>query len=220
MNTHKLIISSLLGAIIALSSFVSAHATTTDSIPVTIHTSGYQTDPADNTKVYTQNHTISLTGSAGIQTIVTGNAVESADLSHLDWTGSTDISINLKQAATKATVISCRDYIDRDDITFTDGGSININGIEINYLAFDTVGHLIDKINAASAQTGVTADLDISGYIHLNSVTYGSSARIDITNGLETLGFCYQIAGTDTAASITTDTGMNISDANWTKGQG
>lgn len=122
-------------------------------------------------------------------TLLDGSAGTSADL--LDTTniasmqltssaGAGYVDVQVTQAASKAQadLSEATDYSAATD-TLVTSGSITINGVSIGTYSsgVDTVQDVIDDINAASSQTGVTARFD-TDHIELNQTAYGSDQGI------------------------------------------
>lgn len=91
------------------------------------------------------------------------------------------VSITVTQAATQA-LVGSRDFGANDNTASGVAGAFTINGVSFTGTATDTAATLRDKINAASAQTGVVAITNDSGIISLQTTAYGSQARIDLTD--------------------------------------
>jgi flagellin len=124
--------------------------------------SGVTASVADATKV----ESLSIGGSFGSGTAVSANGA---------------VSITVTQAATQA-VVASRDFGATDATASGVAGAFTINGVTFQGSATDTAATLRDKINSASAQTGVVAVTNDSGVISLQTSAYGSQARIDLTD--------------------------------------
>jgi flagellin len=94
---------------------------------------------------------------------------------------------------------------DTATVTSAKAGSFTLNGVTITAAGTDTVAQLRDKINAASAQTGVVATTNNTGVISLKSTGYGTNAKIDLSDSTGALmasaGYT-TAAGTDGTASV------------------
>ncbi|MBS1720790.1 MAG: hypothetical protein JST35_10120 [Armatimonadetes bacterium] len=92
------------------------------------------------------------------------------------------VTITVTQAATQA-VVGSRDFgLDDNVAVGANAGTFYLNGVTFNATSTDTVATLRDKINAASAQTGVVAITNNTGVLTLQSIAYGSQARVDLTD--------------------------------------
>lgn len=117
------------------------------------------------------------------------------------------VTMTVTAASTQASATS-RTFGANDAATVgaANAGSFTLNGVTITGDATDTVAGLRDKINAASAQTGVVATTNNTGVISLKSTGYGTGAKIDLSDSTGALrnGAGYtSAAGTDGAATVT-----------------
>ncbi|MBS1720516.1 MAG: hypothetical protein JST35_08735 [Armatimonadetes bacterium] len=161
-----------------------------------------------------------LDGSSGVQSFVTsGSAVASINIGGAIGSGTAvnangAVTITTTAAATRAAVGS-RDFGADDNVAVgaARAGSFNINGVRFDASATDTVATLRDKINSASAQTGVTAVTDGSGVLTLTQNSYGSNAKIDLTDStgvlLSSAGYAGS-AGTDATAQVSVGGGTAV----------
>jgi flagellin len=145
-----------------------------------------------------------LDGTAGINSQVT-NAVRVASISLGSTVGSATLSSNATitlssvTAGTKATYMSA---------TLTGGnvlaaGSFSLNGTTFTFAAGQTGNEVVSAVNAASAQTGVTAVLNGANRIEFTSTKVGSNARIDF---VDAQGVISAAAGTTAAQTGTNAT--------------
>jgi len=145
-----------------------------------------------------------LDGTAGINSQVT-NATRVASISLGSTVGSATLSSNATitlssvTAGTKATYTSA---------TLTGGnvlaaGSFSLNGTTFTFAAGQTGNEVVSAVNAASAQTGVTAVLNASNLIEFTSTKVGSNARIDF---VDAQGVISAAAGTTAAQTGTNAT--------------
>lgn len=125
-----------------------------------------------------------LDGSAGVQAA----NVNGADFSAITFTGqfngqaittNSAVTISVTQAATEAQIASKTFSFGTTTLT---AGSFTINGTTFTTTASDTVNSLLQKINAAQAQTGVRADYTAGGAITLTQTTFGSSYGINLAD--------------------------------------
>ena len=113
------------------------------------------------------------------------------------------VTLNSLTAATQATVNS-KGFAALT--TTTNAGSFSLNGVTFNSSASTTAGDLIDNVNKASQQTGVTASYD-GTQIVLKSNEFGSNGKINLTDGNAVLR---ATAGTDTAAGTDATASINV----------
>ncbi len=162
-----------------------------------------------------------LNGSAGIMASVTGSAISAVDLSKASLAADTTISVNVTQAATKATVNSKGGFANTA-AAWGAAGDMFINNVQVTWAADATVQDVINAINSKTSSTGVVATFD-TDHIVLTQQNYGSAAQISITNGAEfnvAAAETAQVAGIDALAQITDATGASISDGVWNSGNG
>lgn len=105
-------------------------------------------------------------------------------------------------------------------------GSFSLNGYSLTVAGGDTVNDVISKINAASANTGVSAIYNgTTKTIDLSSIEYGSDSKINLTDGngliLAAAGSA-TAAGTDAQATVTYKDllGATLATASFTSGKG
>lgn len=129
-----------------------------------------------------------LDGSSGVTASVTdASKVQGITLTGLvgnnqSVTQNGSITMTLTQVAAQATVGS-RTFGASDAATVgATAGNFTINGVSFSTMSTDTVAQLRDKINGASSQTGVVAVTNGSGVITLQSIAYGTQARIDLAD--------------------------------------
>ena len=162
-----------------------------------------------------------LDGSSGIQSSIT----DGPDISALSIGGqfggatlsqSGTITLNSLTAALQATD-TLQSFASTSSLV-TNTGSFTINGTTFTASSTTTAGDLINDINAASTQTGVTASYE-SGAIQLTSNAYGSDAQINLVDadGVIRSGG----AGTDTktGSDATATLAIGGVTANFTGGQ-
>lgn len=157
-----------------------------------------------------------LDGSSGVQGLVTdGSKVASMSLGGAYGgsnaiTSNGAVTITVTTAATQASVGSRTIGLSDAATVGATAGQFSINGVSFNAQSTDTVAQLRDKINAASSQTGVVAVTNNSGVITLQSLAYGSQARIDLTDStgvlLSSAGYS-GAAGTAAVAQVKVGSG-------------
>lgn len=163
-----------------------------------------------------------LNGTAGIMASITGTAVTAMDLSKSTLSADSDIYVDVKQAATKATLSSKAGFANAA-AAWGSAGDMNINNVQITWAAGATVQDVINAINAKTGSTGVVAVFD-TDHIRLDQQSYGSAAQITVTNATEfnvAAAATATAQGVDATAEITTDgTTGHISDGIWNSGNG
>lgn len=107
----------------------------------------------------------------------------------------------------------------------TADGSINVNGVKIDYASGDNISQFINTVNSKSALTGVQASWnETDDKVDFLSTEYGSAASVNVTNGTAFLGTAQSSdTGVDAKATVTqTVSGVttNISDNLWSAGKG
>ena len=131
-----------------------------------------------------------LDGGAGI-TGTTSNSKVSIVSGFADVKGGRILTIDSVQAATKGSVAVAEGTNDEDIAVKGAGGSFTLNGTSITLNAGDDMSDLIEKVNVASAQTGVTAKYEAGTASTQGTLTFttsdtGANAKIEIS-GLDAL---------------------------------
>lgn len=154
-----------------------------------------------------------LDGSSGVN----GSVINAAALRGLTLSGtfngtslisSGNVGVNVTTAATRAQVSGTRAVTVGSEAVYLGtavgaaaAGSFSINGFQFNVAATDTWGQVIDKINAASGSTGVTAQSNYSGgngNIVLTSSTYGTKGNFTLADS----GVLLSAAGSSTGTGV------------------
>ncbi len=161
-----------------------------------------------------------LNGSAGVNAmVVNSSAIRSmsigGEIGTSTITADGSVSVAVTAAAAKATTTGTRQVAVANQAAYlaasvgAAAGSFAINGNTFTVSATDTWGQVIDKVNRASGQTGVVADVvDNTGSfsMRLTSVKYGSNAKVNLVdaNGvlLSAAGNA-AVTGTNAVASVT-----------------
>lgn len=127
-----------------------------------------------------------LDGSSGVNSSVT-DGVNFSSISIGGEFGGQAISANsavtvtVNTASTQATMNSAA--IAGDDTTaIGTADQFTLNGVTFNVAATDTANSIRDMVNQASAQTGVVATTGGTGVIAFNSVAYGSTGKINLSD--------------------------------------
>ncbi len=98
------------------------------------------------------------------------------------------------------------------------GGTVVINGQSIQVSGSDTIQTLVDRINAMTALTGVTAALftgNASTAVVLQQVNYGSSHRIEVYQSRDLIfsGTSSSVAGQNARVTVTVSTSAGVTSA-------
>jgi flagellin len=160
-----------------------------------------------------------LNGSAGVSSAVTNGA----DISSLNIGGNFNaVALTAGGAAVLTVNTAATQAIATLTGTFATAGSavaaagqFTINGDTFTATASDTATTLINSINQATGQTGVTASYDAaSKHIVLLSTNYGSSSKINVAdaNGvvLSAAGSIATASGVDAVAHVSINGGASV----------
>ncbi|HEY3779994.1 MAG TPA: flagellin [Fimbriimonadaceae bacterium] len=166
-----------------------------------------------------------LDGSAGVTATVTN----AADIGNLGFTGNfkgqsvttnSAFTIAVTHAATEAVTASSNTFAFAT--TTLSAGSFTINGTTFTTSSNETVANLVQSVNAAQNQTGITATYTAGGAITLTQNTYGSNFGIDLSdaNGiLLSAPGSVNVAGTDATGTGTITTASGLVTVAFTGGQ-
>lgn len=172
-----------------------------------------------------------LDGSAGTRASVSdGSKIESTFVSgtiggsQMSKSGTLDIQVTT--AAARATLSSTKTYAGATS-AITGAGTFSINGSSFSVSTNDTVQNVIDRVNAASGTTGVSASYNATTKaVDFASSNYGSTEKINLTEGsgaaLLNANTSSTATGVDAKATVTyKDTaGATISTASFSSGTG
>ncbi len=177
-----------------------------------------------------------LDGTAGISAQVTDTARLAGIFMGSTFNGvivqSGEVTITVSTAATRATVAGTATYASvNSSIALVAGGStgaggtVVINGQSITVTGNDTVQTLIDRINALTSVTGVSAMFSYangSGVVYLTQVNYGANFRIE-ANQSATLLFsgvnASSSVGVDAVVTVQVTTSAGVTSATFTGGR-
>ncbi|HZH99204.1 MAG TPA: flagellin, partial [Fimbriimonadaceae bacterium] len=152
-----------------------------------------------------------LDGSAGtVASVVNGTRFGamsfSGQFNGAALTTNAAITVNVTSVADQARVASQSFAFGTTTVA---AGSFTLNGMTFTTASTDTVNSVVQRINAAQAQTGVRAEFTAGGAVTLTQVKYGSANRVDLAdaNGvlLAAPGSATSV-GTDAVAQVTVDT--------------
>ncbi len=145
----------------------------------------------------------SVTAPNTISNVVIGGTFDGG----VSQTGAATLTVT--SAATAAVVTGSTTYSSVSTVMLT-SGTVTINGQTINVSAGQTVQTMLDSINSASSQTGVTASFS-SGKVVLNQVNYGSNFGINESesSSLITGGSGASVNGSNAVATVTAMTEIN-----------
>jgi flagellin len=149
-----------------------------------------------------------LDGSAGVQSSVTAGSTVSSlniggDFGGAALSSSSTVTLNSVTAATQATVTGAS--FATINSTVAHAGSFTLNGTSFNATSTTTAGDLINEVNAAAQQTGVTASYQ-GGAIVFNSTAYGTGGQINLVDSAGVVASSagtYSNTGTAATASVT-----------------
>jgi flagellin len=177
-----------------------------------------------------------LDGTAGISAQVTDTARLAGIFMGSTFNGqivqSGSVTITVNTPATRATVAGTATYVSVNSSISTVGGGTNgaggtvvINGQSITVTGNDTVQTLIDRINALTSVTGVSAMFSFgngSGVVFLTQVNYGAQFRIEANQSATLLfssGTTSFSAGVDAVVNVQVTTSAGVTSAAFTGGR-
>jgi len=136
------------------------------------------------------------------------------------------VTIQVTQPATRARIDGTQEWTGLNTTLNNNAGTLVINGQSITLSSTDTVQTMINRINALTSVTGVSAQASwaSNGYVvNLIQVNYGANFRIDAnqsTSILWTGGAANNSAqGTDAQVRVTVMTSVGATDATFTGGR-
>lgn len=195
---------------------VQADQTQVQSILQSINTIATETE-FDNKKL--------LDGTAG----TLANVTDATDISSMNLDGTFGpgslqngpITVSKVQGATDATITLGQSFASTSAIVTTQGTMV-INGYSISTNGTGTLQDLVDSINAASGQTGVTAQIAGTGPVHvvLSANNYGSQYGITYFDASKVLNTSTsaQATGTDAVFNVSATTSAGIQTVTFTGG--
>ncbi|MEJ5251366.1 MAG: flagellin [Armatimonadota bacterium] len=177
-----------------------------------------------------------LDGTAGISAQVTDTARLAGIFIGSTFNGaivqSGDVTITVNSAATRAQVLGTATYASVNASISTVGGGTNgaggtvvINGQSITVSGNDTVQTLIDRINALTSVTGVSAMFSSgngSGVIVLTQVNYGANFSVQANQSATLLfssGSSSSSTGVDAVVTVSVTTSAGVTSALFTGGR-
>ncbi len=177
-----------------------------------------------------------LDGTAGISAQVTDTARLAGIFMGSTFNGvivqSGDVTITVNTAATRAQVLGTATYASVNASISTVGGGTNgaggtvvINGQSITVSGNDTVQTLIDRINALTSVTGVSAMFSFgngSGVVVLTQVNYGANFSVQANQSATLLfasGTSSSSTGTDAVVTVSVTTSAGVTSALFTGGR-
>lgn len=167
-----------------------------------------------------------LNGSSGtVGSVADSSKVQSAfvsgTLAGAAMTADGTLDINVTTAAEKANVAGTVTYAGTTSTMA--GGTFSINGFSFSVGSGDTVQQVLDKINGAAGNTGVSASFG-SGVFNFSTGAYGSDQKITFTEGSGGLvigaNTSASDAGVDAVATVTYNYGTNTATAAFSSGKG
>ena len=148
-----------------------------------------------------------LDGSSGVQSQISNSAILQG-MSFVGMFGGAPITTSAPVTMTM-TALATRASYTSSALTsgnILSGGSFNINGVSFSFPTGTAATTVINSINGATSQTGVSANFDpATNQISLASTMFGTSAKInfaDPSGVLTPAGTAVQQAGVDAAATV------------------
>jgi len=177
-----------------------------------------------------------LDGTAGISAQVTDTARLAGIFIGSTFNGvivqSGDVTITVNTAATRAQVLGTATYASVNSSISTvgggtsgAGGTVVINGQSITVSGNDTVQTLIDRINALTSVTGVSAMFSAgngSGVVVLTQVNYGANFSVQANQSATLLfssGTSSSSTGVDAVVTVEVTTSAGVTSATFTGGR-
>jgi len=177
-----------------------------------------------------------LDGTAGISAQVTDTARLAGIFIGNTFNGvivqSGDVTITVNTAATRAQVLGTATYASVNSSISTvgggtsgAGGTVVINGQSITVSGNDTVQTLIDRINALTSVTGVSAMFSAgngSGVVVLTQVNYGANFSVQANQSATLLfssGTSSSSTGVDAVVTVEVTTSAGVTSATFTGGR-
>jgi flagellin len=164
-------------------------------------------DTEFNTKKLLNGDSGSTTSVSGTNSAAINTATTVAGNSTATGTYEVKYTAVATQATTGTTTTSATGITAETDSASAFAGDITINGTTITIASGDTIQGVLEKINAESATTGVTATLDDTDtanlFIKLSDETYGSDSEITLTADNNTLTKLFNATDSATATSVT-----------------
>ena len=177
-----------------------------------------------------------LDGTAGISAQVTDTARLAGIFIGNTFNGvivqSGDVTITVNTAATRAQVLGTATYASVNSSISTvgggtsgAGGTVVINGQSITVSGNDTVQTLIDRINALTSVTGVSAMFSAgngSGVVVLRQVNYGANFSVQANQSATLLfssGTSSSSTGVDAVVTVEVTTSAGVTSATFTGGR-
>ncbi|MGQ9791056.1 MAG: flagellin N-terminal helical domain-containing protein [Armatimonadota bacterium] len=168
-----------------------------------------------------------LDGTAGISAQVTDTARLAGIFIGSTFNGaivqSGDVTITVNTAATRAQVVGTTTYASVNALIGT-GGTVVINGQSITVTGNDTVQTLIDRINALTSVTGVSAMFsgNSNGVVVLRQVNYGANFSVQANQSATLLfasGTSSSSTGTNAEVEVQVTTSAGVTSALFTGGR-
>ena len=170
-----------------------------------------------------------LDGTAGITAQVTDPVRLAGIFIGSTFNGQTvqsgNVTISVTNPASRATIAGNATYSSVNSTVIATGGTVVINGQSITVSGNDTVQTLIDRINALTSVTGVSAMFSFahsSGVVYLTQVNYGANFRIEVhqsTTILFSSGNTTSSQGTDAVVTVQLNTSAGVTSATFTGGR-
>jgi len=148
-----------------------------------------------------------LDGTAGVSAAVTNTSVVSGVSIGGSFAGyqtqAGNVTVLVTQQAARAAVQTSATFASLGNATVTTAGNIVINGQSISVAKGDSIQSVLDKINAMSGSTHVSASFSATS-VHLTQQDYGSGNQISYAETASILngGNTATVAGTSAVANV------------------
>jgi flagellin len=167
-----------------------------------------------------------LDGSAGTYAVSTS----ASNVSSMFFTGmfngdaitsNSTVTVNVTTAATQASIVGTATFAAAT--TTVAAGSFNINGVTFATSSSDTIAQVVQRINDASSETGVTATFSAGGAVTLQAASYGSDGKVNLVDSsgiLLSAAGATNATGTDAVATVSITTSSGVVNVTFNKGKG
>jgi flagellin len=129
--------------------------------------------------------------------------------------------VNVTTAATQASIVGTATFAAAT--TTVAAGSFNINGVTFATSSSDTIAQVVQRINDASSETGVTATFSAGGAVTLQAASYGSDGKVNLVDSsgiLLSAAGATNATGTDAVATVSITTSSGVVNVTFNKGKG
>ena len=199
-----------------------------------LDSSAIQANQAQLNSIISSINRIASTTTFGTKNLLDGSAgvnatnANGADFSALSFTGqfngvaiatNSAVSVSVTQAATEAQVAGTSSF--NFATTTVTAGSFAINGTTFNTTSNESIGQVVQAINAAQGQTGVVATFSAGGVVTLTQTSYGSANSVNLSDAsgvLLSAAGSLTNSGKDAEGTATINNGTGLVTVNFTGG--